>query len=200
VEFVLEVVEGPAAGTRIPLTGSIELGRDPMLEYSLPDEEVSRRHARVEPGQDGPVISDLGSTNGTYVNDQPIATARRLSSGDQVRMGLSVLELRRPADLPVSTAPRPAPHVTEVGQELLQPAAPEELPDQSPAAGVATFAAEETEPAFVPVGVVDGVARPTARGPLSRLVDMQVKHRASLAAVLLLTASALSVVLYYVLS
>ena len=52
----------------------------------------------------------------------------------------------------------------------------------------------------MPAGVVDSVARPTARGgPLGRLVDAQVKHRARLATVVLLSASALSVILYYAL-
>jgi predicted component of type VI protein secretion system len=198
VQLVLEVVEGPVAGTRIPLDDPVELGRDPDLEFHLDDREISRRHARVEADGDGAVISDLGSTNGTYVNDQPITTARRLVSGDQVRMGLSVLELRGAvASVADRTVQRPVPQVTKVGQGLLRPVAPQELPDRTPAAGVAAFAAEELEPAFVPAGIVDDVARPTARGPLARLVDVQVKHRASVAAALLLSASALSVIAYY---
>jgi hypothetical protein len=49
-------LEGPGAGRRIPLAGPIELGRDPELAHPLPDELVSRRHARVEPEPGGAVI------------------------------------------------------------------------------------------------------------------------------------------------
>lgn len=195
--MVLEVVEGPAAGKRMPLAGPIELGRDPELEHSLPDKEVSRRHARVEPDPGGALISDLGSTNGTYVNDQPITAARRLVSGDQIRMGLTVIELRSSAA--ANTTLRPVPALTRVGQDVLQPVAPEELPEEPAVASITSFAAEEVEPAFVPAGLGEAVARPTARGPLARLVDAQVKHRATLAAVVLLSTSALSVILYYAL-
>lgn len=199
-DLVLEVVEGPGAGTRMPLTGPIELGRAPKHGHSLPDEQISRRHARVDPDAGGAVISDLGSTNGTYVNDQPIAAARRLVSGDQIRMGLTVLELRGSAELMAGrTARRPAPEVTRVGQEVLRPVALEDLPAAPAAASVASLMTDEVEPAFVPRGLVEDVFLPAGRGPLARLADGQVKHRASTAAVALLTASALSVILYYVL-
>jgi pSer/pThr/pTyr-binding forkhead associated (FHA) protein len=172
-DLALEVVEGPAAGTRIPLTGPIELGRDPELEHSLPDRQVSRRHARVEPEAGGAVLTDLGSTNGTYVNGQPIGAERSLAPGDQIRIGLTVLELRGSAE-PATDRTVPRPAVTPLGDEVLQPAAPEELQDEE-------------------------VTLPTGRGPLARLVDAEVKQRASVAAVTLLSASALSVILYYAL-
>lgn len=198
-EFLLEVVEGPGTGTSIPLNNAVELGRNPDLEHSLEDEQMSRRHARVEWGTGGAVVSDLGSTNGTYVNDQPINSPRRLMAGDRIRMGLTVIELR--ASAAQRTAASPRPDVTALDRELLQPVAVEQLPEEPGViASSGTFASEEVEPAFVPRGVVDSVARPVARGgPLGRLVDAQVKHRATLAAVVLLTASALSVILYYAL-
>ena len=42
------------------------------------------------------MVEDLGSTNGTFVNDQPIHSPRQLSPGDRVRIGLTVFELRSP--------------------------------------------------------------------------------------------------------
>jgi pSer/pThr/pTyr-binding forkhead associated (FHA) protein len=198
-EFLLEVIEGPATGTSIQLTDAVELGRNPDLQHSLEDEQMSRRHARVEPEAGGAVVSDLGSTNGTYVNDQPINIPRRLMPGDRIRMGLTVIELRSSAGQRTAASPRP--DVTALGHEVLQPVEVEQLaeePAETP--GISTFASEEVEAAFVPAGVVDSVARPTARGgPLGRLVDAQVKHRARLSTVVLLLASALSVILYYVL-
>ena len=197
-ELLLEVIEGPATGTSIQLTDAVELGRNPDLQHTLEDEQMSRRHARVEPEAGGAVVSDLGSTNGTYVNDQPINVPRLLAPGDRIRMGLTVIELRSSAAQRTALTPRP--DVTALGREVLRPVAVEQLPEEPEIQSVSTFASEEVEAAFVPAGVVDSVARPTARGgPLGRLVDAQVKHRARLATVVLLSASALSVILYYAL-
>ena len=198
-ELVLEVIEGPAVGTSIPLTDSVELGRNPDLQHVLDDEQMSRHHARVDSEAGGAVVSDLGSTNGTYVNDQPINSPRRLTQGDRIRMGLTVVELRGFGGQRTGASPRP--DVTVLGHEVLQPVPVEQLPEEPAGiAGISTFASEEVEAAFVPTGVVDAVVRPTTRGgPLGRLVDAQVKHRATVAALFLLTASALSVILYYAL-
>ena len=51
------------------------------------DEFASARHVRFEPRRDGVWVQDLGSTNGTYVNGVRIDGARRLASGDVVRVG-----------------------------------------------------------------------------------------------------------------
>ncbi|MGH2970865.1 MAG: FHA domain-containing protein [Gaiellaceae bacterium] len=51
------------------------------------DEFASARHVRFEPRRDGVWVQDLGSTNGTYVNGIRIDGARRLASGDVVRVG-----------------------------------------------------------------------------------------------------------------
>src|SRR5205814_5615696 len=91
--FILEIVEGPNAGMEIPLHGAVELGRDPGHAQSLDDEQVSRHHALLAV-DDEITIEDLGSSNGTYVNDQPIEGRQRLRAGDRVRVGLTVLELR----------------------------------------------------------------------------------------------------------
>jgi pSer/pThr/pTyr-binding forkhead associated (FHA) protein len=196
-ELVLEVIEGPATGTSIPLADAVELGRDHELQHALDDEQMSRHHARVESESGGAVVSDLGSTNGTYVNDQPINSPRRLAPGDRIRMGLTVVELRPSTSQRTGASPRP--DVTALDREVLQPVPVEQLPEEPAAnASISTFASEEVEAAFVPTGVVDSVVRPTARGgPLGRLVDAQVKHRATVAALFLLTAAALSVILYY---
>jgi len=196
-DLLLEVIEGPASGTTIPLSDSVDLGRNRDLAHPLEDDQISRLHARVEREAGGAVVSDLGSSNGTYVNDQPINSPRRLMPGDRIRMGLTVIELRESATGLSGVGPRP--DVTALSQGVLQPVAVERLPEE-PAGnpGISTFASEEQEAAFVPTGVVESVARPTARGgPLGRLVDAQVKQRATVAAVVLLTASALSLILYY---
>lgn len=78
---------GPNMGNRYPLHGSaVVLGRGEDCEIQVEEHSVSRRHARIELGPDGYFVADLQSTNGTFVNDLPITTAR-LNDGDYLRVG-----------------------------------------------------------------------------------------------------------------
>src|SRR4051794_6241831 len=65
------------------------IGRDPGCELVLDVafEGVSWRHARIDSTSAGFVLHDLGSTNGTYVNEVRIAGPTRLKSGDAIRLG-----------------------------------------------------------------------------------------------------------------
>lgn len=67
-----------------PLT----VGRGTQNDVSIDgDEFASARHVRVEPRRDGVWVSDIGSTNGTYVNGVRIDRPRKLAQGDVVRVG-----------------------------------------------------------------------------------------------------------------
>jgi pSer/pThr/pTyr-binding forkhead associated (FHA) protein len=67
-----------------PLT----VGRGAQNDVSIDgDEFASARHVRVEPRRDGVWVSDVGSTNGTYVNGVRIDRPRKLVQGDVVRVG-----------------------------------------------------------------------------------------------------------------
>jgi diguanylate cyclase (GGDEF)-like protein len=66
-----------------PLT----IGRGPDCDISLPDHSVSRLHARVERSPTGFIVHDLGSTNGTFVNDIAIKGMGLLKDGDYLRVG-----------------------------------------------------------------------------------------------------------------
>lgn len=84
-------------GERYPLLGAITvIGRDDDVDVILDDAGVSRRHTEIRITYDGPhqVISirDLGSTNGTYVNGDPI-TSRHLADGDRITIGRTHLVL-----------------------------------------------------------------------------------------------------------
>jgi two-component system, cell cycle response regulator len=68
----------------------IVFGRSDGVEVRIPDNSVSRRHAVVEPGTNGFFISDLGSTNGTFVNDERLEAKRLLQDGDYLRIGNSI--------------------------------------------------------------------------------------------------------------
>jgi diguanylate cyclase (GGDEF)-like protein len=78
---------GPNIGTRYALREyPVVLGRDPECAIRIHDNSVSRRHARLHPRPDGYYAEDLGSTNGTYVNDVS-AVMTRLKDGDYLRVG-----------------------------------------------------------------------------------------------------------------
>ena len=84
---VLIVRAGSQAGTRFPITdGLTELGRHPASAISLDDITVSRRHAEIERTPQGYVVRDVGSLNGTYVNQERIDQAV-LQHGDELQIG-----------------------------------------------------------------------------------------------------------------
>ena len=72
------------------------LGRDTENDLVLDDAQVSRRHARIERTDEGWVITDLRSANGTFINDQPI-DQQVLQVGDHIRLG-DTITLRFEAD------------------------------------------------------------------------------------------------------
>lgn len=93
------VLYGESIGRRIPL-GSVVLsvGRAPANELQLEEESVSRRHCEIQPvfegGSSSPTawrITDLDSTNGTFVNDKP-AQRTVLHHGDQVQIGRTIFK------------------------------------------------------------------------------------------------------------
>ncbi|MBN1934927.1 MAG: FHA domain-containing protein [Anaerolineae bacterium] len=65
---------------------SLILGRDPQCQIPLPSPQVSRQHARLDRGPQGDVLTDLNSTNSTFVNGQRI-TSRQLQPGDIIQIG-----------------------------------------------------------------------------------------------------------------
>jgi diguanylate cyclase (GGDEF)-like protein len=88
----LVVIYGPDLGRRIALGfGTFEIGRSSKNDLPLDQESVSRHHARISRGHVGWVVRDLGSTNGTYVNDAPIQE-KVLRDGDQIKIGRSILK------------------------------------------------------------------------------------------------------------
>ncbi len=80
-------VSGPETGTYIRLATSTIVGRAPGCDVRVEDESVSRRHARiVRSDEQGYVLQDLGSCNGTTIEGEPV-TRRRLADGDHIAMG-----------------------------------------------------------------------------------------------------------------
>jgi pSer/pThr/pTyr-binding forkhead associated (FHA) protein len=90
------VTAGPLAGTTIDLADSqITIGRADDATLVLSDDYASTRHARLFP-QDGQwLVEDLGSTNGTYLDRQKVTRPIPVPVGVPIRIGKTVLELRR---------------------------------------------------------------------------------------------------------
>ena len=90
------VVHPPEGKARtVKLGASMTIGRAPECELLIEDTYASSQHARLF-GKNGTwYVEDLGSTNGTFVNDQKLAAPAMVQQGDRIRIGTTVLELRR---------------------------------------------------------------------------------------------------------
>ena len=90
----LLVLRGTDAGLRIPLTkDSVTIGRTVDADLVFHDEQISRRHAMITcvPETNAYMLTDLGSTNGTFVNDRPV-TRYELKDGDKIFVGTLILK------------------------------------------------------------------------------------------------------------
>ena len=92
----LLVTSGALAGTSLGLNDQqITVGRANDATLVLNDDYASSRHARLFP-QDGQwIVEDLGSTNGTYIDRQKVTQPTPVPVGVPIRIGKTVLELRR---------------------------------------------------------------------------------------------------------
>lgn len=79
----------------IRLEASVTIGRAPECELRIDDTFASTMHARIFGKNGSWYVEDLGSTNGTFVNEQRLAAPAMLQPGDRVRIGTTVLELHR---------------------------------------------------------------------------------------------------------
>jgi pSer/pThr/pTyr-binding forkhead associated (FHA) protein len=92
----LAVIDGsPLKGKTLDLGPELTIGRAEKCGLVLDDTYVSQMHARIFSRGDSYVVEDLGSTNGTYLNRRRITAPAELQRGDQVKIGKTVLELRK---------------------------------------------------------------------------------------------------------
>ena len=92
----------------IPLTHElIILGRAAECDVVLADQRVSRRHAEVRRQEEGFILRDLGSTNGTWLNGRRLNAPALLHDGDVIEIGSARFTFRDPdATLETSHFPR----------------------------------------------------------------------------------------------
>jgi pSer/pThr/pTyr-binding forkhead associated (FHA) protein len=90
------IVEGGNKGEAVSLDDApLLIGRGNDAAIRLDDDYVSTRHARIASSGEQWYVEDLGSTNGTYVGNSRISQATALQLGTQVRIGKTILELRK---------------------------------------------------------------------------------------------------------
>jgi pSer/pThr/pTyr-binding forkhead associated (FHA) protein len=175
--LTLEIIEGPGSGRQLTLGGPIVIGRAPDVDLTLEDDQVSRHHAKVSPTPDGSaVVEDLGSANGTFVNHNELHGSAQLEPGDELLLGVTVIELRSRQ------------------QVAAQPSAVRPVP-----AGLATA---PRAPDYVNPDVIKVEADPAdsaAAADLYKYLDIRTRRRAQLAPVALLVVVALALIVYFAL-
>jgi hypothetical protein len=77
------------------LNGQLQIGRAEACQIQLPDTYASQFHARIFEKDGVWLVEDLGSTNGTYLNQRRITAPVEVRAGDRVRVGKTTLELKR---------------------------------------------------------------------------------------------------------
>ena len=82
------------AGQRFPIGAPAVLGRAEDADIYVDDAYASEYHVRIGVQEDEVVLTDLGSTNGTYLNGRRVTVPTNLQKGDAVQIGKTILEVR----------------------------------------------------------------------------------------------------------
>jgi predicted component of type VI protein secretion system len=179
----------PSAGRRHRVGEGIVIGRE-QCDIALVDAEVSRRHAVVRVAGEALEVEDLGSTNGTFVNEERIAGTSPLAVGDEIRIGGCAWRVEGP---PVPAA---AP-----GPEPAAPAQP--LPAPSGIRGDVpppTLSKVQRQPAPAPdAGQLDFRPPPPAKAPRRGRVSAARIDEATIVSYVVVGLTALAVILYFAL-
>jgi pSer/pThr/pTyr-binding forkhead associated (FHA) protein len=93
--YALRFISGKYQGGEFPLRMNREIiiGRSSDLDMVLVEDMVSRRHAKITTTDADIFIQDMGSTNGTFVNGEKIAGRARLTEGDRILVGTSIIKV-----------------------------------------------------------------------------------------------------------
>ncbi len=91
----VDTAAGLRAGSAYSLSEGAVLGRSEQADIQLEDTFASSQHARLALHGDVMVVEDLGSTNGTYLNEEPLRGPQPLHPGDRIRIGDSSFTFER---------------------------------------------------------------------------------------------------------
>ncbi len=106
-DAVLIANNGPLNGQQWIIEGSLVIGRDAECDIVIPDRQVSRQHARITKSINGVILEDLGSKNGTFLNNQVLSEPVKLIEADEIAIALTqtFLFLSTDATMPLSDLP-----------------------------------------------------------------------------------------------
>lgn len=88
-----------------PIARETIIGRGDQADLLLADDTVSRRHASVRQDGHTVVVADLGSANGTFVNDERVFDGTRVEDGDVIRLGAARVRIRVDGAEPAEPTP-----------------------------------------------------------------------------------------------
>ncbi len=140
-----------ADGRRYHLSGQVtRIGRGSQCAVQIPDDSVSGVHAEIEARRDGYLLRDLGSRNGTFVNNIQVRGQTPLNSGDQVVLGNAVFTFQ--SGVPAQHGLSPA--------RPMAPAWPAPPPAPAPAPPASPQWGPQPIPQHVPAAAPDWGKRP----------------------------------------
>ncbi len=143
------IERGPMPDKRYDITAvTSTIGRSPQNEIVINDPEMSRRHAQIVQQGEIFAVSDLGSTNGTFVNGQRCTGATPLRHGDRIEFGDTVSLIFYQTAVPYQTMPSPPIHLEDEDTADLPPVKPPvKPPPRTPAAAPYPYAQDHYLPA-----------------------------------------------------
>ena len=107
-------------GDEVIINAMMTVGRDPACDLVLTEGQASRQHASVSPNNDGILVKDLGSTNGTFINDQQVGEGAVAKDGDRLRFDTIVFNVK----IQTAASAKPTTNAeTIVNAEAIKPAA-----------------------------------------------------------------------------
>lgn len=137
----------------------VTIGRADVNDVVLPTAKVSKRHARLEATPTGLVLTDLKSTNGTYINGRKVLAPVHMSEQDRVHVGEFVISVQLSSGQPQSPAPA---GFTVQAQASADTERDSTLTPQSPQS-------PQSPPQLVPTTPTAEPEQPARRGPVHRM-------------------------------
>jgi predicted component of type VI protein secretion system len=105
MRVIVEAIAGPSGARRFVVTTdqSMKIGRTEAADFSFPrDGHMSGIHLQIQVTHDACTVTDLGSTNGTFVNEVRLTAPTVLRGGEQISAGQTILRVKIEADIKAS--------------------------------------------------------------------------------------------------
>jgi predicted component of type VI protein secretion system len=187
IEFIIQ--SGKHLGKRLGLTNPVTvIGRESDCHIRLQSDDVSRRHCELRKTDAGVVVCDLGSRNGTFVNELQIESEVVLNPGDQLRVGPMILQVpgKAPAGGSAGTRAQTATvPVDETSDDEIASWLSDGEGDETSGSGDTTIIRQSTAPKTAPPNTPAPLAAPAPPKKVFKSIadeaaDIIRRHRESL--------------------